>query len=133
MLPQLAVAENANESPAIPDRQGAVVSIEAMGGQKTIAHPIGEAGADDVLALKDNPPTLYEDAQLGLDTAIARGRRPVQETGEQGHGRIELRRYALEPRRRDWLDAKPDWAGLPAIGRVESSRLIGDQTTTEGR
>jgi predicted transposase YbfD/YdcC len=31
------------------------------------------------------------------------------------------------------LEAKPDWAGLQAVGRVESTRIIGEKTTTECR
>jgi predicted transposase YbfD/YdcC len=80
---------------ALLDLQGAVVSIDAMGCQKTIAHQIVEAGADYVLALKDNHPSLCEEVQLWLDTEIAHGRLPVQETVEKDHGRIEIRRYAL--------------------------------------
>ena len=123
---------------AIPDRlarldlPGAVVSIDAMGGRKAIAHQLVEAGADDVLALKDNHPTLGEDVHWWLDTEVARGRLSVQETVEKDHGRIEIRRYA----RSDpiaWLAAKPDWAGLQAVGRVESTRLIGDQLSTACR
>jgi len=33
----------------------------------------------------------------------------------------------------DGLDAKLDWAGLQAVGRVESTRIIGDQPSTECR
>jgi predicted transposase YbfD/YdcC len=40
------------------DLKGAVITLEAMGCQKTLAQPIVEAGADDVLALKDNHPPL---------------------------------------------------------------------------
>jgi predicted transposase YbfD/YdcC len=72
-----------------------VVSIDAMGCQKTIAHQIVEAGADYVLALKDNHPSLCEEVQLWLDTEIAQGRLSVQETVEKDHGRVEIRRYAL--------------------------------------
>jgi predicted transposase YbfD/YdcC len=138
VLAQQAVAEKANEITAIPDLlalldlRGAVVSIDAMGCQKTIAHQIIEAGADYVLALKDNHPTLCEEVQLWLDTEIAHGRLPVQETVGKDHGRVEIRRYALSAQI-DWLEAKPDWAGLQALGRVESTRLIGDQTSTECR
>ncbi|MCB1781593.1 MAG: ISAs1 family transposase, partial [Candidatus Competibacteraceae bacterium] len=89
-------------------------------------------GADYVLALKENHPTLCEDVQLWLDTEVAQGRLPVQETVEKDHGRIEIRRYALS-RQIDWLDAKPHWAGLQALGRVESIRIIGDQISTEHR
>jgi predicted transposase YbfD/YdcC len=103
-LAQRAVAEKSNEITAIPDLlglldlRGAVVSTDAMGCQKTIARTIVEGGADYVLALKDNPPTLCEDVQRWLDTEVARGRLPVQETVEQDHGRMEIRRSALSSR-----------------------------------
>ena len=138
VLAQQAVAEKSNEITAIPDLlglldlQGAVVSIDAMGCQKAIAKTIIDAGADYVLALKDNHPTLREDVQLWLDTEVARGRLTVLETVEKDHGRIEIRRYALSDRI-DWLTAKPDWAGLQAVGRVESTRMIGDDWSTECR
>ena len=138
VLAQQAVAEKANEITAIPDLlglldlRGAVVSIDAMGCQKAIAQTIVEAGADYVLALKDNHPTLCEEVQFWLDTEVARGRLPVLETVEKDHGRIEIRRYALSSQI-DWLEAKPDWARLQAVGRVESTRIIGEKTSTECR
>jgi predicted transposase YbfD/YdcC len=138
VLAQQAVAEKSNEIAAIPDLlalldlQGAVVSIDAMGCQKAIAQTIIDAGAEYVLALKDNHPTLCDDVRLWLDTEVARGRLPVQETVEKDHGRIEIRRHAIS-NQIDWLDAKPDWAGLQAVGRVESTRLIGDEASTECR
>ena len=138
VLAQQAVAEKSNEITAIPDLlalldlHGAVVSIDAMGCQKAIAQTIVDGGADYVLTLKDNHPTLCEDVQLWLDTEVARGRLPIQETLEKDHGRIEIRRYAISSQI-EWLEAKPDWAGLQAVGRVESIRIIGDQTSTECR
>jgi len=69
VLAQQAVAEKSNEITAIPTcwrcgPAGAVVSIDAMGCQKAIAQAIVDAGADYVLTLKDNHPTLCEDVQL---------------------------------------------------------------------
>lgn len=138
VLAQQAVAEKSNEITAIPDLlgrldlQGAMVSMDAMGCQKAIAQTIIDAGADYVLALKDNHPTLCADVQLWLETEVARGRLTVTETVEKDHGRIEIRRYALSDGI-DWLEAKPDWAGLQAVGRVESTRIIGDRASTECR
>ena len=138
VLAQQAVAEKSNEITAIPDLlalldlRGAVVSTDAMGCQKAIAQTIIDAGADYVLALKDNHPTLCEDVRLWLDTEVACGRLPIQETIEKDHGRIEIRRYAVSSQI-DWLEAKPDWAGLQAVGRVESTRIIGDHASTECR
>jgi hypothetical protein len=60
VLAQQAVAEKSNEITAIPDLlglldlEGAVVSIDAMGCQKTIVRTIVDGGADYVLTLKDN-------------------------------------------------------------------------------
>ena len=65
-------------------------------------------------------------------TAWATPALPVQETVEKDHGRIEIRRYALSDRM-DWLEAKSAWRGLQAFVRVESTRIIGDQTSTECR
>ena len=62
----------------------------------------------------------------------AKGALPVHETVDKGHGRIEVRRYVLSARL-DWLGRKSEWRGLAAVGRVESTRILGDQTTTERR
>ena len=138
VLAQQAVADKGNEITAIPDLlamlelQGAVVTIDAMGCQKAIARTLVEAGADYVLALKDNHPTRHEEVRLWLDTETARGRLPQQETIEKGHGRIEVRRYALSERIA-WLAPRPEWPGLQGVGRVESTRIIGDKTSTECR
>jgi predicted transposase YbfD/YdcC len=138
VLAQQAVADKTNEITAIPellsmlDIQGAVVTVDAMGCQKAIAQKVIDAGADYILALKDNHPRLNEDVRLWLDTEIAKGRLPLQETVEKDHGRIEIRRYALSDRI-DWLEQKPLWAGLQALGRVESTRIVGENTSTEYR
>ena len=89
VLAQQAVAEKSNEITAIPDLlalldlTGAVVSIDAMGCQKAIAQTIIDAGADDVLALKDNHPPLCENVKLWLNAQVVCGRLPVQETVEK--------------------------------------------------
>src|ERR1700752_2844002 len=64
VLGQEAVFEKSNEITAIPalvDRlvlEGARVSVDAMGCNPTIAQSILDAGADYLLAVKDNQPTL---------------------------------------------------------------------------
>ena len=138
VLMQQAVADKTNEITAIPDvlslleLKGALVSIDAMGCQKTIAEQLVRAEADYLLALKDNHPQLSEDVRLWLDTEAAQGRLLPYETVEKDHGRLEIRRYVLSDAI-EWLPQKPQWAGLQAVGRVESSRQVGDKTTTECR
>jgi predicted transposase YbfD/YdcC len=109
-----------------------VVSVDAMGCQKAIAQQIVGAGADYVLALKDNHPTLHDDVRLYLATEVSQGRLAVLETVEKDHGRIETRRYGLSTQM-DGLEQKREWAGLLAVGRVESIREGGDKTSTECR
>ena len=66
VLGQTKVAADANEITAIPELldmlqlSGCIVSIDAIGCQKAIAHQITERGADYVLALKQNQPQLHE-------------------------------------------------------------------------
>jgi predicted transposase YbfD/YdcC len=85
-----------------------------------------------MLALKDHHPQLHEDVALWLDTEAQKGTLAVHETIDKDHGRIEIRRYVLSDQRA-WLEQKTEWVGLQAVGRVESMRIIGDQTTTEYR
>lgn len=138
VLCQSQVEGKSNEITAIPQLldmlqlQGAVVSIDAMGCQKNIAAKIIEHKADYVLALKDNHADLCEDVQLWMDSELDAQRLSVHETVEKGHGRIETRRYAISDKL-DWLTQKPQWAGLKALGVVESIRSMGNHTSTERR
>lgn len=138
VLVQQGVGEKTNEITAIPDLlsmldiAGATVSIDAMGCQKSIAKIIIDAQADYLLALKDNHKGLCEDVRLWLDTETAGGHLPVHETVDKGHGRIEIRRYSLSARL-DWLEQTSEWQGLAAVGRVESTRIVGDKTSVESR
>jgi predicted transposase YbfD/YdcC len=138
VLTHQAVGEKTNEMTAIPDLlsmldiTGALVSIDAMGCQKRIAQTLIEAKADYLLALKDNHKELCEDVRLWLDTEAAAGRLPVHETVDKDHGRIEIRRCHLSAQI-DWLEQKSEWKGLVAVGRVESTRILGDKTSVETR
>jgi predicted transposase YbfD/YdcC len=64
VLAQVAVDKKSNEITAIPkllemmDIRGAIITIDAMGCQKSIAEKIVEQGADYVLALKGNQKNL---------------------------------------------------------------------------
>jgi hypothetical protein len=77
VLGQLKVDDKSNEITAIPhllallDLKGGLVTIEAMGCQKDMAHTITPQDADYVLALKENHPTLSEDVTLFMQDAQA--------------------------------------------------------------
>jgi predicted transposase YbfD/YdcC len=142
VLGQLKVEEKSNEITAIPallqllDVTGAVVTIDAMGCQKEIAQTIVERGAEYVLALKENHPTLYEDVTLFLNDARDTGFTDVEhayhETVDGGHGRIETRRYWITSQI-EWLGAQASWANLHSVGMVESRREIGETVQIDTR
>ena len=124
-LGQVACAEKSNEITAIPellqlvDIKGSIITIDAMGTQKTIATTIIDRGADYVLALKGNQETLHQavidhiDKHSENDFADAQARRHV--TTEKGHGREEIRGYIQMPVP-DNLPGLELWKGLKSIG-----------------
>jgi predicted transposase YbfD/YdcC len=142
VLGQLKVEEKSNEITAIPallqllDLQGAIVTIDAMGCQKEIAKTMTEQGAEYVLALKDNHPTLSEAVTLFLNDARATGFADIahayHETVDGDHGRIETRRYWITSEI-EWLGAKASWANLHSVGMVESRREIGASVQIDTR
>ena len=142
VLGQLKTEEKSNEITAIPnllrllELEGCIVTIDAMGCQKTIAQAIRESNADYVLALKRNQGTLHEDVVLYLDSVIdnetQKGQLDYHETVDGDHGRIEIRRY-WTCRDVDWLTQKGQWRDLNMIGVAESERHVGDDVTIERR
>lgn len=95
-----------------------------------------EQGADDVLALKDNHPTLSEAVTLFLDDARATGFADLEssfhETVDGDHGRIETRRYWITSAI-DWLGATASWSKLQSVGAVEARREIGETVQVDTR
>ena len=136
VLGQRKVASKSNEITAIPELlklleiQGAVVSIDAMGCQTEIAKTIIEQGADYVLALKANQRNLYEDVTQLFDWSRQQGfnnpEDQFQTKIEKGHGRLEIRRYAVMGQTEHLLGAEK-WPQLRSIGMVESERRVNGQ------
>ena len=50
----------------------------------------------------------------------------------KNHVSIEDRRYALSTDI-DWLEQRSEWTGLKSVVMVESTRMIGETTSTERR
>lgn len=132
VLGQVKVDDKSNEITAIPELlkllnlKGSIVTIDAMGCQKSIAADIRRAQADYVLSLKGNQGNLLDDVSRYLDAMIDKGFKVEHskqfKTVEKDHGRIETRRCWITDNI-DWLTHKSDWAGLKTIGAVESERV----------
>lgn len=142
VLAQEKVAEKSNEITAIPkllklfEVKGNTITIDAAGCQKAIAEQIVERQGDYVLALKGNQGTLNEDVRLFLEAEMAKPSstaiNSVYEESDAGHGRIETRKCVVS-NQIDWLEQKPQWAGLKTIAMIEETREVGEKTSIERR
>jgi predicted transposase YbfD/YdcC len=141
-LGQVAVEEKSNEITAIPallellDLQGALVTLDAMGCQKTIAQKIVDGGGHYALTVKDNHEHLLEDIQQAfakaLDADFAGLEHDTYERRERGHGRAEYRCYTVL-HSTEGVRQRDEWAGLTTIGMCYSERTVAGETTAEAR
>jgi len=146
VLAQEAVPDKANELAAIPvllDRlgadgglSGALVSIDAIATNPTIAAAIRAQGADYLLAVKANQPTLRAELEAAFAT-VADGADHHHDL-DKGHGRVEERRVSVI-REVDWLSGARRFPGetrLPDVAcivRVETTAHLGPRTRTDTR
>ncbi len=147
VLGQEAVSDKSNETTAIPvllerlgtndGLKGATVSIDAIACNATIAAAIKAAGANYLLAVKSNQPTLQAEIEDYFSSAPA----GVLETAtdwDKGHGRIEERKVTVS-HEADWLDGDRRFPGelrLPGVAtiiKVRSRTELKDRCRTDTR
>ena len=129
VLGQEAVPDKAGELAAIPvllDRlgaedglKGALVSIDAIATNADIATAIRHAGADYLLAVKANQPTLRAEIEAGF-AAAAPHSLDTDIDLDKAHGRIEQRRVDVL-REVDWLSGDRRFPGefrLPDVACI---------------
>jgi predicted transposase YbfD/YdcC len=141
-LGQVKVENKSNEMSAIPtllellDISGCIITIDAMGTQTKIAHQIQAQGADYVLALKGNHPTLYQQVEQWFTNASASNFQDLEYSYdvrvESGHHRREKRQVtAVALNQMGGLYKQAQWCGLQTIVRVIRTRHLWNQTTSE--
>jgi predicted transposase YbfD/YdcC len=129
VLGQEAVADKTNELTAIPallDRlaendglKGAIVSIDAIATNPAIAGAIRAKGADYLLAVKANQPTLRAEIESLFATADPESL-DIAVDLDKGHGRIEERTVTVA-REVDWFAGERRFPGelrLPDVAAV---------------
>lgn len=142
LLGQVKTKEKSNEITAVPellkiiDIKESIVTIDAMGCQKSIAHDIRERGGHYLIALKGNQGNLHAEAENFFaqaraadyeDTGCSRAT-----TADKGHGREEKREIVVTEAL-DWLDSKNEWRDLTALIEIKSTRTLKGKTTVESR
>lgn len=136
VLGQIKTKEKSNEITAIPELlevlalEGCIVTIDAMGCQKSIAETIIKKKADYVFGLKGNQNTLHDDVKLYFEDPDVTDTAHYHETIDGDHGRIETRRYWTTSDI-DWLSDKASWKNLSTIVMVERERIIDGKTSSE--
>jgi predicted transposase YbfD/YdcC len=147
VLGQEAVRDKSNELTAIPallerlaaddGLQGALVSIDAIACNAEIAKAVQSAGADYLIAVKANQPTLMREFELFFEDAEP-GVLDAYTDFDKGHGRIEMRTVDVA-RQVEWLDGGRRFPGefrMPgaaAVVRVRSQIELNDRCRFETR
>jgi predicted transposase YbfD/YdcC len=124
VLGQQRVEEKSNEITAIPkllkvlELSGTIVTIDAMGCQKSIAQQILDKQADYILAVKENQLHLLEDMR---DSFKMLPPETVVTELDCGHGRMETRRCSALGDL-SLVEQAPDWPALQSLVRIEAER-----------
>lgn len=109
----------------------AIVTIDAMGCQKSIAAKIREKGADYVLALKDNHGDLQNDVRTYFEGLHSENLDTHNDIDKE-HGRVEVRKCSVSFDI-EWLMQKEEWQDLTCIVEIESTRVQGTEESLERR
>jgi len=125
VLGQEATDAKSNEITAIPlllERlalTGALVTIDAMGCQTKIAQAIQAKGADYLLAVKDNWPTVHGEIERFFEAPADGLDRHATTDGD--HGRIEIRRHVVS---HDVAWLSTTWLGSRPTAASRASRAF---------
>lgn len=139
VLGQRQVDAKSNEITAIPELldtlelKRSIVTLDARGCQRAIAHKILERGADYLVTLKANQGKLFAAVQRHCaDTCFVLGacNRPACDSFEEKHGRLVRRRVFACPDAA-LLEPLRDWPGLKTVVAVESIRSVNGSQKTE--
>jgi len=147
VLGQEAVCDKSNETTAIPvllerlaakdGLKGAIVSIDAIACNAAIATAITAAGAQYLLAVKSNQPTLRAEIEAYFTAAPTELLDTVTDW-DKGHGRIEERTVTVS-READWLGGDRRFPGelrLPGVAtiiKLRSRTELKDRCRTDTR
>ena len=136
VLGQVAIDEKSNEITAIPKLlemltlQKCTVTIDAIGTHESIAKAVREAGAEYILPVKENQPTMLDDIRFYAENevftekhSVLAGEDRYAVQNDKGHGRIEKREcYIFDSA--DWLKEQYHWTDLHGVAVIRSTRTM---------
>ncbi|MBZ0227567.1 MAG: ISAs1 family transposase, partial [Bauldia sp.] len=132
VLGQEAVADKSWEQHAIPvllgrlaesgALNGAVVTIDAIACTPAIAAAIVDHGADYVLAVKANQPSLHREIETFFADAPSAAVEVFVDL-DKDHGRLEERRCVIS-KDVDWLDGPRRYPGEPRFAKLAAVAMV---------
>jgi predicted transposase YbfD/YdcC len=141
VLGQEAVADNTNEITTIPllierlaanhGLKDALISIDAVATNPTIASAIRDAEAHYLLAVKANQPTLRAEIERYFADAPAAALETTVDV-DKGHGRIEQRAVTVA-HEVDWLDSDRRFPGEIRLPDVTTIIRVASRTELKDR
>ena len=138
-LGQYKTEDKSNEITAIPALldmltiENCVVTIDAMGCQKTIAEKIVDKGGDYILGLKGNQESIHLAVKALFEQQS--GQIDLVFVEEAGHGRVEARQCRTLPAVLLDDSLSTQWKGLKTLIQIQSERYLplSDQYSIEYR
>lgn len=125
VLGQEIVADKSNEITAIPKLidsielpENTIVSMDAMGCQREICQRIIDKGANYIVAVKGNQPTLFFNTLFQIEEDYEKAH-STHQSENKGHGRLEKRHcvaMGVDPENYDYND----WPSIQAVYAVDS-------------
>ena len=142
-LGQLCTQEKENEIVVIPELldmlciKDCIITIDALGCQRTIAEKVIKGEGDYIFIVKDNQPKLKETVLSATESIVSKGttvRFDKYETHEEGHGRNESRIcYCCNDPGFLGADIRKKWKSIRSFGYIENTRNTNKGTTVEKR
>ena len=142
-LGQCSVDSKSNEITAIPellksmDLRNTIVTLDALGSQKSIAKQIVNGKGDYTLAIKGNHPKLHEALQevftAAHDSGLVKAGMRSRTSTEKNRNRFETRWYTVGPIPEHLRPLTKGWANARSIGQAMIMTVIGETETTEVR
>ncbi len=142
-LGQTQVGSKTNEITAIDelldfiDVRGTIITLDAIGAQKSIAKKITDKQGDYIFAIKDNHPKLADAIREHFESVHEHGLRKnavkTQKTACEKRGRHEERFYAVCAIPAALRSMTEAWAGAKSIGQAITQIEQGDECRVEVR
>lgn len=142
-LGQIKVDEKSNEIVAVPELlkkifiEGAIITLDAMGCQRSLATQIIDEKADYIFRVKANQGGLLEALESTFHVAIEKNYQDImhftaEDEVNNDHGRIESRKCVVLPMMYCAMMRKK-WKGLKSLVLIISERETPEEKTTELR